>query len=75
MLLHSGLMLPILLTAVLCLLLNVLTLQARQVAPLIEDDWARRPHRAAGKSLLCILLIKPSSELYPDKDFKTQIEV
>lgn len=49
-LLHSGLMLPILLAVALCLLLNVLTLHARQVAPLIEDDWARRPHRAAGKS-------------------------
>lgn len=23
--------------------------RARRVAPLIEDDWARRPHRAAGK--------------------------
>ncbi|XP_014484870.1 PREDICTED: dorsal-ventral patterning protein Sog isoform X2 [Dinoponera quadriceps] len=45
--LHSGLMLPILLAVALCLLLNVLTLHARQVAPLIEDDWARRPHRAA----------------------------
>ncbi|XP_032668082.1 dorsal-ventral patterning protein Sog [Odontomachus brunneus] len=43
----SGLILPILLNFALCLLLNVLTLYARQVAPLIEDDWARRPHRAA----------------------------
>lgn len=24
--------------------------RARRVAPLIEEDWAKRPHRAAGKS-------------------------
>lgn len=27
-----------------------LTVRTRRVAPLIEEDWARRPHRAAGKS-------------------------
>lgn len=26
--------------------------EARKVAPLIEDEWARRPHRAAGESLI-----------------------
>ncbi|KMQ95833.1 dorsal-ventral patterning protein sog-like protein [Lasius niger] len=42
---HSGLILPILFVIASC----PLTLRARKVAPLIEDDWARRPHRAAGK--------------------------
>lgn len=46
--LHGGLMLPILFIVVSC----PLTLHARKVAPLIEDDWARRPHRAAGKSAI-----------------------
>lgn len=42
--LHGGLMLlPILFIVASC----PLTLHARKVAPLIEDDWARRPHRAA----------------------------
>ncbi|KYN31061.1 Dorsal-ventral patterning protein Sog [Trachymyrmex septentrionalis] len=41
--LHGGLMLPILFIVASC----PLTLRARKVAPLIEDDWARRPHRAA----------------------------
>ncbi|EFN62450.1 hypothetical protein EAG_01641 [Camponotus floridanus] len=41
--LHSGLTLPILLI----IASYPLTLRARRVAPLIEDDWARRPHRAA----------------------------
>ncbi|XP_036140882.1 dorsal-ventral patterning protein Sog [Monomorium pharaonis] len=40
----GGLMLPILLFIVASC---PLTLRARKVAPLIEDDWARRPHRAA----------------------------
>jgi len=43
--LHGGLMLPILFIVASC----PLTLRARKVAPLIEDDWARRPHRAAGE--------------------------
>lgn len=41
-------MLPILFIVASC----PLTLRARKVAPLIEDDWARRPHRAAGKSAI-----------------------
>ncbi|KYM98949.1 hypothetical protein ALC62_10310 [Cyphomyrmex costatus] len=41
--LHGGLMFPILFIVASC----PLTLRARKVAPLIEDDWARRPHRAA----------------------------
>ncbi|KAM0726218.1 Dorsal-ventral patterning protein Sog [Formica fusca] len=40
---HSGLTLPILFIIASC----PLALHARKVAPLIEDDWARRPHRAA----------------------------
>lgn len=42
---HSSL-LSILLIVISC----PLTVRTRRVAPLIEEDWARRPHRAAGKS-------------------------
>ncbi|KAL0127431.1 hypothetical protein PUN28_005612 [Cardiocondyla obscurior] len=41
--LHGGLMLPILFIVASC----PFTVRARKVAPLIEDDWARRPHRPA----------------------------
>nr|KAF7387588.1 hypothetical protein H0235_018310 [Vespula pensylvanica] len=40
---HGGLLLTIFLIVLSC----PLTLRARRVAPLMEDDWARRPHRAA----------------------------
>ncbi|XP_015181074.1 PREDICTED: dorsal-ventral patterning protein Sog [Polistes dominula] len=40
---HGGLLLTIFLIVLFC----PSTLRARRVAPLMEDDWARRPHRAA----------------------------
>lgn len=42
---YDSLMLPTLFI----IALYSLTLDARRLSPLIEDDWARRPHRAAGK--------------------------
>nr|XP_050868652.1 dorsal-ventral patterning protein Sog isoform X3 [Vespula vulgaris] len=55
---HGGLLLTIFLIVLSC----PLTLRARRVAPLMEDDWARRPHRAAGTDTVQDLPAQLTSE-------------